>query len=212
VLNVTTVTPNPSTPATYAYPTKVTIDESPADVSSTASYNYNFGAVTRTVDPKEYALHGSNPTTMRVNTYDSKGRPDKALIWKDGSKYSQTRYVYSTDHNWTQTWATVNNLSEETFVLSLLDGASRERITISEHPTSQGGLKSAYRVFDVMGRISEWSNVIEVDGNWAPYGDDAAGYPYSRQAFDWKGRPTVLTKQDGATNTVAVAQAAMSQS
>ena len=118
-------------------------------------------------------------------------------------RYSQTRYAYGTDHNWTQNWTTVNNLSEETWVLSLLDGVSRERITISEHPTSQGGLKAAYRVFDVMGRVSEWSNVIEVNGSWAPYGDDAAGYPYSRQAFDWKGRPTITTNQDGTTKQVS---------
>jgi hypothetical protein len=197
-LNVTTVSPNPST---YAYPTKVTVDETPADVVSTVSYNYDFGGVTRTVDPKEYALHGSNPTTMRVNTYDSKGRPDKALIWKDRNKHSQTRFVYSTDHNWIQTWTTVNNLSEETFVLSLLDGVSRERISISEHPGSQGGLKSLYRVFDVMGRVSEWSRPTEVDGNWAPGGDDPA-YLASFQTFDWKGRPKTTTNLDGASRTI----------
>ncbi|MFN7950045.1 MAG: hypothetical protein U0Z53_32160, partial [Blastocatellia bacterium] len=118
------------TPAapTFAYPTRVT---DPDGYSSTVSYNYDFGAVTRTVDPKEYALHGANPTTMGVSTYDSKGRPDKALVWKEGARYSQTRYAYATDHNWTQMWTTVNTLSEETYVVHLLDGASRERVTIS---------------------------------------------------------------------------------
>ena len=184
-LSTKTVT---KSPATFAYPTRVT---DPEGYSATIAYNYDFGAVTRTVDPKEDAAHGANPTTMAVSTYDSKGRPEKSLIWKDGAKYSQTRYAYATDHNSTQQWTTVNSLSEETFVLSLLDGAGRERITISEHPGSAGGLKSQYVVYDLLGEVSEQSRPTEIDGYWTPTGDDAGGYIHSNQAYDWKGRPTV---------------------
>lgn len=148
VLSAATITQNPPT---YAYPTKVTSPpetDYPSGVSSTASYNYHFGAITRIVDPKAYAASPQNPQTMSISTYDDKGRLDKALVWKDGAKYSQTRNVYGTDHNWVQTWATVNSLSEETAVLHLLDGVSRERVVVNEHPGSQGGLSSYYRVFE----------------------------------------------------------------
>jgi hypothetical protein len=203
-LSTTTVTPGSPT---FAYPTRV-ID--PDGFSSTVAYNYDFGAVTRTVDPKEYALHGASPLTRAISTYDYLGRLEKSLIWKEketapgtAEKYSQTRYVYSTDHNWTQTFTTVNNLNEETFVLSLLDGASRERIMISEHPGSVGGLRSQYVVYDIMGRITERSNPTEINGSWAPSGDDAAGYIPSFQSYDWNHRPLVTTHQDGTTRSVS---------
>jgi hypothetical protein len=192
---------NPNSP-TYAYPTKVTSPPDtgyPSGLSSIANYNYDFGAVTRIVDPKAYLANSGNPQTMRVNTYDTKGRPDKALVWKDGTKYSQSRNVYGNDHNYAETWTTVNSLSVETFAVHLLDGASRERVTISEHPGSTGTLKSQYRVFDIMGRVMERSNPTEINGSWAPAGDDSIGYIYSQQAYDWKGRPTVTTNPDATT-------------
>ncbi len=192
-LNIVTVTPNS---ATFAYPTKITIDETPTDVISTVSYNYDVGAVTRTVDPKSSA----NPVTAGIRTYDSKGRLDKALVWKDGQKHSQTRYVYGNDHNYAETWTTINSLSEETFVVHLLDGAGSERITISEHPGSVGGLKLQYQVFDKMRRVIEVSNPTEIDGNWSPAGDDSAGYRYSTQAYDWKGRPTITRLPNHTTS------------
>lgn len=201
-LSTTTVTPSP---ATYAYPTKVTSPaetEYPSGVSSTVSYNYDFGGVTRTVDPKEYALNGSSPQTMGISTYDSKGRLDKSLVWKGNQKYSQTRQVYGTDHNYAETWTTINSLTEETFVVHLLDGVGRERITIGEHPGSTGTLKLQYLVFDKMGRVSETSNPTEIDGYWAPAGDDSSGYAYSQQAYDWKGRPTITTNQNGTTRQI----------
>lgn len=201
-LTPTAVTPNPPT---YAYPTKVT---SPAEAgysegfSSLASYNYNFGGVTRMVDPKAYAANPTSPQTLSVRTYDSKGRPDKAVVWKDGTKYSQTRNVYGNDHNYAESWTTVNNLAEETSVVHLLDGVGRQRIAISEHPGSLGGLKLQYQVFDKMGRVTETSNPTEVDGNWVPAGDDS-GYIYSSQAYDWKGRPTLMTNQDLTTRSIS---------
>jgi len=196
VLNSTSVEPDPPT---YAYPTKVTVDETPNDVSSTASYNYYFGAVTRSVNPKAYAANPQDPQTMQVNTYDPKGRLDKALVWKNGAKYSQIRYVYGTDHNWVQTWATANTLSEEAAVLHMLDGVGRERIVMNEHPGSQGGLSAYYRVFDKMGRVVERSRPTEISSQtWLPTGDDTA-YVYSLQAYDWKGRPTITTNPDTTT-------------
>ncbi len=140
---------------------------------------------------------------MGVTIYDAKGRTDKKLVWNAGTKYSQTRNVYDTGHNWVQTFTTVNNLSEETAVLSLLDGASRERMVVNEHPGSTGGLSAYYRVFDIMGRIVEASRPTEISsGNWAPFGDDT-GYIHSNQSYDWKGRPTVTTNPDNTTKTIS---------
>src|SRR5262249_39393335 len=187
-----TVTPDPPT---YAYPTKVT---DPDGYSSTVSYNYDFGAATRRVDPKAYAANSQDPQTMGVSTYDSKGRLDKALVWKDGTKYSQTRYVYGTDHDYVQTWTTVNSLSKETAVLRLLDGVGRERIVVNEHPTSQGGLSAYYRVYDKMGRVSELSRETEISSqSFTPTGDDTVYFAGSR-SYDWKGRPTVITNLDSS--------------
>jgi len=174
-------------PPTYAYPTKVT---DPDSYSSAAKYNYDFGGVTETIDPKSYAVSPTSPPVKVVRSYDTKGRLEKSAVWKDGLEYSHTRYVHGPDHNYAETWTTVNSLSEETFAIHLLDGVSRERITISEHPGSVGGLKLQYLVFDKMGRVTETSNPTEIDGNWAPSGDDSTGYIYSKQAYDWKGRPT----------------------
>src|SRR5262249_40925673 len=195
-LEFTTVTPDPPT---YAYPTKLT---DPNGYSSTISYNYDYGAVTRKVDPRAYAVNSQSPQTMGVNTYDSKGRLDKALVWKDGTKYAQTRYVYGTDHNYVQSWSTVNSLSEETAVLHLLDGVGRERLVVNEHPGSQGGLSASYKVYDKMSRISEWSRPTEIDSEtFAPTGADTH-YIAGAQVFDWKGRPKYIYNLDGTYKTI----------
>jgi hypothetical protein len=55
---------SPTLDPTYAYPTKVTSPPEtayPSGLSSTSSYNYDFGGVTRIVDPKAYAANSSNP-------------------------------------------------------------------------------------------------------------------------------------------------------
>jgi YD repeat-containing protein len=159
--------------------------------------------VTEAVGPKSYAVSQSNPPVKAINIYDpSRGRLNKKAIWKDGAQYAYTRYVYGTDHNWVQSWSTINSLSEETAVLSLLDGAGRERMGVNEHPGSVGGLSAYYRVFDIVGRVVEQSHPTEISNvTWAPTGDDS-GYVYSRQAYDWKGRPTVTTNPDQTTKVI----------
>ena len=202
------VAPNP---ATWAYPTRVT---DPDGYSSAVKYHYDHSAVTEAIDPKNYAASPTSPPVKTVNTYDAKGRLERAAIWQNNAEYSYTRYVYGTDHNSTQIWTKVETTSDETYVLSLLDGASRERITISEHPGSAGLLKSQYVVFDLAGRVSEWSNPTEIYGQagcgqpgqtvcWTPWGDDATGYKYSTQTYDWNGRPLLTTNQDLTTRSVS---------
>jgi len=48
-----------------------------------------------------------------------------------------------------------------------------------------------------MGRVSQQSNPAETNSGWAPVGDDAAGWIYSQQTYDWQGRPLATTNQDG---------------
>jgi YD repeat-containing protein len=50
-----------------------------------------------------------------------------------------------------------------------------------------------------MGRLVQQSNPTEINSGWGPSGDDAAGYVWGQQAYDWRGRPTVTTNQDGTT-------------
>jgi RHS repeat-associated protein len=42
-------------------------------------------------------------------------------------------------------------------------------------------------------------NPAEMNGGWAPVGDDAAGWVSTYQGYDWKGRPTLTTNADGTT-------------
>ena len=186
------VTTNP--PKTYAYPTKAShIESATVSYSSMLKYHYDHGGVTETIDPKAYATSSG---TKVVTLYDTKGRVERTKVVKEGVDYSYTRNVYGNDHNWMQTWSTVNSLSLETSVLHMLDGLGRERITGNEHPGSSGGLSLQYVVYDIVGRVVESSNPAEVNStNWAPFGDDAAGYTISTQAYDWKGRPTSKSRR-----------------
>ncbi|MFN7944708.1 MAG: peptidoglycan DD-metalloendopeptidase family protein [Blastocatellia bacterium] len=177
---------------TYAYPTKVTDPDGRAaspQFFSTTQYNYDFGAVTHTTDPK-----GAGVTY----TWDV---ADTGRLFKVQNDVSQgyVRYVYDNSHTYLSVYTTIKDANTEYFAFQVFDGYGRQRGEISDHPGSSGGLKSTFRVFDRMGRVVQWSNPTEVNGGWSPVGDDAAGYVWSQQAYDWKGRPTVTTSQDGAT-------------
>ncbi len=184
--NNTETTYNAAT-KTWAYPTQV---QDPDNFSSYVKYWYDTGAPTRSTDPKSAASISIYETTY--------GRLAKA---KNLVNNAYTRYVYDAGHNWVQTWSTVNNTSEETAVLSLLDGAGRERQHVDEHPGSAGTLSSWYRIYDVMGRVIEQSNPTEISSvSWAPTGDDT-GYVYTRQDYDWNHRPTITYNQDYPGNS-----------
>jgi hypothetical protein len=170
---------------TYAYPTTVT---DPDNFSSTVQYNYDFGAVTRTQDPKMAAV---------VNTYDSIGRPDRITNQVNGA---YTRYVYAPNHLYVQSYTTVNDLSSEFYRITVFDGHGRPRGIASAHPGSAGGYKAQNYEYDIMGRRVRQTNPTEINVNWQPVGDDAAGWVWSQQAYDWKGRPTVATNQRGNTS------------
>ncbi len=66
-----------------------------------------------------------------------------------------------------------------------------------------GGYAGAFTLYDNMGRVSQQSNVEEADPWWSPAGDDSAGWNYTTQTYDWKGRPRITTNQDGITHKEA---------
>ncbi len=80
---------------TYAYPTTAT---DPDNFSSTVQYNYDFGAVTRTEDPKGAAV---------TRTYDAAGRIERTTNVVNGA---YTRYVYAPDQRQVESFTTINNV------------------------------------------------------------------------------------------------------
>src|SRR5262245_19999257 len=172
---------------TLAYPTTMTDAD---NYSSTVQYNYYFGAETRTQDPKGAAV---------VTTYDSTGRIERVTNQVNAA---YTRYVYAPNHLYVQSFTTVNDLSSEFYKITVLDGHGRARGVASGHPGSAGGYKAQNYEYDIMGRLSRQSNPTEINVNWEPAGDDA-GWAWSSQAYDWQGRSTVSTNQDGTTSSVS---------
>ena len=175
---------------TYAYPTTMT---DPDTFSSTVQYNYDFGAVTRTEDPKDAAV---------TRTYDAAGRIERITNMVNGA---YTRYFYEPKQSYVQSFTTINDLNpaNEHYVAVHLDGHDRVRATSSVHPTSAGQHKAQLNVYDVMGRLVEQTNPTEINGSWQPTGDDAAGWAWSYQDYDSQGRPTVTTNQDGTTKSIS---------
>jgi len=182
---------------TYAYPTTMTVTD-PDTISSSVQYNYDFGAVTRTQNPKGAAV---------TQTYDAAGRIERRTNMVNGA---YTRYVYAPNQLNVQSYTTVNDSSSEFYQITVFDGLGRERGVASEHPGSVGGYKAQIYEYDIMGRLARKTNPTEItnptvfDVNWTPAGDDAAaGLRWSSQAYDWNSRPTITTHPDGTTNTIS---------
>jgi RHS repeat-associated protein len=173
---------------TLAYPTQLT---DPDGFSSTTQFNYDFGATTRTQDPK------GSVTTVQ---YDPVGRPDRVTGVATGA---YTRYVYQGDMGFVQSFSTVRDTSNEVRSEQHYDGVGRLRASSIQFPGSTGGYRAVHYMYDSMGRRALASNPTEVNSLWVPSGDDAAGWVWTTQAYDWKGRPTVTTKPDTYTTELS---------
>ncbi len=175
---------------TLAYPTTVT---DPDNFSSTVQYNYDFGAVTRSQDPKGAVV---------TRTYDAVGRLDRITNQVNNA---YTRFVYTTDQKFVNSFTTIKDLSTEFYSTTLLDGYGRVRAEAADHPTSVAGYKVKWNTYDAMGRLATQTNWAEINSsNWdVPVGDDVAGFAVTQQAYDWQGRPTVFTNQDGTTKEIS---------
>jgi YD repeat-containing protein len=159
---------------TRAYPTKVTDADA---YFSTVQYNYDLGAVYSATDPKGAA--------QRTH-YDSAGR---LLRVTNAVNTAYTRYEY--DPNWGHTRSYTPNEAGEAYTNTIRNGAGGVRLFVASNPNSAGGYLAVETKYDALGRAVEQSNPTEITSGGTPIGDDAAGYQWTKQAYDWKGRPTV---------------------
>jgi RHS repeat-associated protein len=169
---------------TLAYPTAAT---DPDNFSSTAQYNYDFGAVTRTEDPKG---------AVQTMTYDGAAR---LLRITNEINAAYTRWVYPASMGYVEQLSTIKAGAGEASSANVLDGWGRVRASSRENPASMGGYSGQFFRYDEMGNLVNQTNPTEMNGSWVPSGDDAAGWVWNPQTYDWKGRPLLTTNPDGST-------------
>ena len=179
---------------TFAYPTTITDAD---NFSSYVQYNFDFGATTRTQSP---APAGQSQGAIQTMTYNSLGQLERITTTNNGA-YKQFWY----GPNYTASAATVNNVADEAHAIAVVDGLGRVTGAASNHPGSAGGYSAVISIYDQMGRRWKLSNPTEVNESWVPSGDDAAGYYYTQQTYDWKGRPRITTNPDGTTREASYA-------
>jgi YD repeat-containing protein len=191
---------NNNTITTFAYPTTVTDADS---YSSTVKYDYDFGAKTRVQGPPPA---GQTNGVIQAFTYDSIGRLSRVT---NVNNSAYTQYVYGTYY--VQSFSSVNAVATnytdgDAYSFQAFDGFGRVYASAANHPGSTGGFRGRYTSYDVMGRMVQQTNPFEMDGGWAPAGDDAAGYQFNpANTFDWKGRPLKTYNMDGTYKEVSYA-------
>jgi YD repeat-containing protein len=175
---------------TLAYPKTVTDGDG---YSSTTIYNFDFGAVTSKQTPQPNITQNL-PGPIQTFTYDAAGRIER-ITATTNSAY--TRYVYGPTY--VQSFATINTVADEAYSNTIFDGLGRTFLASRNHPGSGGGYGGQHTIYDSMGRAKKQSNPTEITSAWQPAGDDVAGWLYTQQTYDWKGRPLVTTNTDGTT-------------
>jgi YD repeat-containing protein len=190
---------------TLAYPTTVTDADG---FSSTAKYNFDLGAVTRTQSPPPA---GQTVGAIKNFTYDSLARLQKVAIEFGGNAdYSHTRFEYPISQNRVDSYSTIQEGLAEGHSFKIVDGHGRTIASASDHSPSTGGFSGQLILYDAMGRTIKQSNPTETSDNgtppsqWVAAGDDdpangGLGWLYTQQTYDWKGRPLVTTNTDGTT-------------
>ncbi len=188
---------------TLAYPTTVT---DPDGYSLGVKYNFDFGAVTyqRTPPANITDPNSTTPGPEETFTFDSIGRLQQITNLVNNA---YTRFVYSASQLRLDTYATIENSLGEAHSFRITDGAGRVIASVLQHPGSDGGYSAQRMVYDVMGRVFKTSNPTETDVggatpfDWNTDGDDAlAGWIFSEQTYDWKGRPLVTTTPSVTSN------------
>jgi len=172
---------------TFAYPTTATDADG---FSSTAQYNFDFGAVTRTEGPPPAS---QSQGLIQIMLYDDAGRIERVTTQNNGA---YTRWIYD-PYSYVSQFDTIQEGAGERYTVTVWDGAGRVRAEGGSNPGTTGGYWGKFTNYDVMGRMNVGTNPAEINGGWAPVGDDAAGWIVSSQTYDWKSRPLVTTNQDG---------------
>lgn len=181
---------------TLAYPTTVT---DPEGYQSTTEYEYDTGQVVKTRVPSSGT--GTAITYLEHQlTYDSAGRKTRITNLNNNA---YVKWVYPTTMLLVQTYQSMEAGLGLAYSGKVLDGAGRVRATLSDLPDSTGLYRGQYITYDSMGRVSQQSNPTEMNANWVATGDDASGWRWVRQQYDWKGRPTIWTNQDLTTRTAS---------
>jgi YD repeat-containing protein len=178
--------------STLAYPTTVTDADGN---SSFVKYHYDFGAKTRVQGPPPA---GQSQGIIQTFAYDNAARIQQVTTTNNGA---YTRYVYGPYY--VQSWSSVNNVADDAYAIQTFDGLGRVIGAANNHPGSTGGYKAQVTVYDQMGRAVKQSNPAEINGGWVPSGDDGAGWLYTQQTYDWKGRPQITTNTDTTTKTAS---------
>ena len=181
---------------TFAYPTTIT---DPDNNSATSKYNFDFGAMTYRQTPSP---NPPTPGPEQTFTYDTIGRP---LQVTNVANSSYTRFDYSNVSQLrVDTYQTIQDVLGEAHSFAITDGVGRTIGTASQHPGSTGGYSGQRQVYDIMGRLIKTSNPTETSATGTPFqwttaGDDSsAGWIYTEQTYDWKGRTLRTTHQDGS--------------
>jgi hypothetical protein len=192
---------------TLAYPTMVT---DAGGFSSSMKYNYDFGAATRKQTPLPNVTDNEAGPVQTIE-YDSLGRLQKT---KNLFNNAYTRYEYPASQNRVDTYATIQDNAGEAHSFKITDGHGRVIASAADHPGSTGGYSGQLISYDTMGRVIKQSNPTETSASssnpysWTATGDDAtAGWLYTQQTYDWKGRPLVTTTRIPPTNRQATAVA-----
>jgi YD repeat-containing protein len=175
----------------FAYPTTLTDADG---YNYYLQYNYDFGARTRAQGPPPA---GQSQGVIQTLTYDSAARLQQVTTTNNGA---YTRYVYGPTY--VQNYSTVNSVADEAYAIQNFDGAGRVITAASNHPGSTGLYRAVNTIYDLMGRAFKVSNPAETNASWSPTGDDAAGWVYTQQTYDWKDRPLTTTNQDGTQKSI----------
>jgi YD repeat-containing protein len=172
---------------TFAYPTTATDADG---FSSSVQYNFDFGAKTRAQGPPPA---GQSQGAIQTMTYDGAGRISRVDNQNNGA---YTRWDYA-PYSYVSRFDTIQDGAGEQYTSTVWDGGGRVRAVGGSNPGSSGGYWGKFTIYDVMGRPNQQTNPAEINGGWAPVGDDAGGWILSFQSYDWKGRPLVTTNTDG---------------
>lgn len=190
--------------ARLAYPTTIT---DPDGFTSSTWYNYDMGAVTKNETPQP---HGADARPAVTRFYDAAGRPSKVV----GADGGYAGWVYGASGLFVKELTKVETDKDETFVMSVTDGAGGVVGVLREHPGEGTGYAASRSEYDPVNRVLRQYDPAEVSVNagdlsdtlaWAPAGEDAtpagrAGWHHTSTAYDWKGRPLVTTHEaDGST-------------
>ncbi|MET0648220.1 MAG: S8 family serine peptidase, partial [Pyrinomonadaceae bacterium] len=146
---------------TRAYQTSTTDAE---NYTSTAKYDYTTGAPTETRRPSS-GTNSQNNVTYETHSfiYDWSARLVKDETLNNGF---YTRWEYPADGRAVKTFQNIRGDLAENYSVEVYDGAGRVRRTASYMPGSTTLYSGRQVYYDGMGRVVQWTNPTEMDGNW----------------------------------------------